>query len=116
MQFRHREHQEERRLLFLDICIPRMSFVSRHLASNVILLFKIATGNLPFSENRHLFYISFKFDQGERPSRHPALTDNLWNLLDKCWQKNPDSRPYMDVVAEVVSLESLGLHIILSIQ
>lgn len=32
---------------------------------------------------------------GERPERpnHPVLTDNLWVLVQRCWQKDPRRRP-----------------------
>jgi len=40
---------------------------------------------------------------GERPPRpsHPQLTSNLWALMQRCWDKNPASRPEVSVVSKI---------------
>ena len=44
--------------------------------------------------------------QGERPSRptHPTFTDNLWSLVKLCWDSDPDSRPEVPEVLQVLTL------------
>lgn len=42
--------------------------------------------------------------QGERPPRpaHPDLTDDLWNLMKSCWDPDPQLRPEISEVLEVL--------------
>jgi len=41
---------------------------------------------------------------GERPPQptHQALTDELWNLMQRCWDQEPQSRPEMSEVVQIL--------------
>ena len=41
---------------------------------------------------------------GKRPSRpaHEQFTDELWTLMQHCWDQNPLSRPEVSEVFEVL--------------
>jgi len=46
---------------------------------------------------------------GERPPRptHPTLTDELWELIQRCWDQEPQSRPKILEVAQVLRSQSV---------
>lgn len=55
---------------------------------------QVFTGAIPFhgsSSNRIVVSIL----QGKRPERpeHPSFTDELWSLVQRCWDDAPHSRP-----------------------
>ena len=43
--------------------------------------------------------------QGERPPRpvHPAFTDSLWELTQRCWDPDPDPRPEVSEVLQLLN-------------
>ena len=43
--------------------------------------------------------------RGERPPRptHPTLTDELWALMQSCWDQVPHSRPEISKVLKVLN-------------
>ena len=43
--------------------------------------------------------------RGERPPRptHPALTDELWVLTQRCWNQDPHLRPEISKVLKVLN-------------
>lgn len=47
---------------------------------------------------------------GERPSRpaHPALTNQLWVLVQKCWDQDPQLRPEITEVLQVLPVLSVS--------
>ena len=55
---------------------------------------KVFTGVAPFSEKSSRMAMS-AIVGGERPSRptHPALTDRLWTLAQRCWDQDTRRRP-----------------------
>ena len=55
---------------------------------------KIFTGAVPFS-NCSVVTSATHIIQGKRPPRptNPALTDDLWALMQRCWDQEPHSRP-----------------------
>ena len=66
---------------------------------------KAFTGRPPFSEFTNPVIIS-KIMDGERPARPEeaqelGLTDSLWDMAVRCWDRNPTQRPMM---TEVVGL------------
>ena len=54
---------------------------------------KVFTGVVPFCEMSSRIAMS-AIVGGERPSRptHPALTDKLWMLTQRCWDQDADLR------------------------
>jgi len=55
--------------------------------------------------------VMFDITEGKRPPRpvHPALTDDLWELMERCWAQEPDSRPEMLEVLQVLRSSSVSL-------
>ena len=55
---------------------------------------QIFTNQAPFSNMTDSLAIS-TIIAGERPPRptHPSCTDNLWSLMQRCWDQNSHSRP-----------------------
>jgi hypothetical protein len=55
---------------------------------------QVFTGAVPFSNNSSAAAVLIIM-RGERPSRptHPVLTNQLWALMQRCWDQNPRSRP-----------------------
>ena len=55
---------------------------------------KVFTGAMPFSDKPSRAAMS-AIVGGERPSRptHPALTDKLWTLTQRCWDRDTRRRP-----------------------
>ena len=55
---------------------------------------QVFTGAVPFS-NETTFAAAFAIMAGRRPPQpvHPALTDDLWTLMQRCWDHDPHLRP-----------------------
>ena len=49
--------------------------------------------------------------RGERPPRptHPALKDQLWVLMRRCWDQDPRSRPEVVEVSQILLASSVPL-------
>ncbi|KDQ54687.1 hypothetical protein JAAARDRAFT_80270 [Jaapia argillacea MUCL 33604] len=48
---------------------------------------------VPFEAIPHDSAVMLKVFNGERPKRHRDITDELWNLAQRCWHPNPSNRP-----------------------
>ena len=48
------------------------------------------------------FMAMLAITQGKRPPRptHPAFTENLWGLVQRCWDHNPHLRPEVSEVSQ----------------
>jgi hypothetical protein len=57
---------------------------------------KVFTGKVPFSGMGAPGAMKFIID-GEHPERpdHPGLTETLWKLTQRCWDKETRLRPKM---------------------
>ena len=64
---------------------------------------QVYTGTIPFSESTHEGAV-FIMIAGERPPRptHQQFTDQLWTLMQRCWDQNPHSRPEVSEVVKVL--------------
>jgi len=62
------------------------------------------TGAVPFNNGPFTMAIS-AIAQGSRPTRptHPTLTENLWALIQRCWDQNPHSRPEVSGVLQALA-------------
>ena len=47
--------------------------------------------------------------QGERPPRptHPTFTENLWKLIQRCWDQDPHLRPEASEILQVLTTPSV---------
>ena len=50
---------------------------------------------------------------GERPSRpaHPSCTDDLWTLIQSCWDDEPCLRPGVSKVSEMLLSSRISLDV-----
>ena len=64
---------------------------------------KIFTGAVPFRSCALITSVAHIIE-GRRPPRptSPVLTDDLWGLMQGCWSQDPQSRPQMLQVLNVV--------------
>ena len=64
---------------------------------------QVFTGAVPFSSSLSPAAMLAIMD-GRRPPRppHPALTDQLWALVQRCWDQNSHSRPEVSEVLKVL--------------
>ena len=63
---------------------------------------EVFTGKIPFEEQKNEAVV-LRISQGGRPempenARAVGLTDEMWKLLENCWQQNRKKRPTMEEV------------------
>ena len=71
----------------------------------IIISTKAFTGTVPFNDFQSVTSV-VKIMQKERPPRPigPAITDDVWALIQKCWDHDPLLRPEMrGVLQDLVS-------------
>ena len=56
---------------------------------------QVLTGEVPFSSQKTNWTVVQAVLRGDRPSRpaHPSFTDDLWALIQRCWDEDPGLRP-----------------------
>ena len=64
---------------------------------------EVFTGKIPFEEQKNEAVV-LRISQGGRPtmpvnSRDVGLTDEMWGILESCWQQTPKKRPEVGEVA-----------------
>ena len=66
-------------------------------------LFKAFTGEVPFGRILR-FHAAAHIMNGNRPGRsdHPDFTESLWTLTQRCWSQEPQDRPDIQEVIEVL--------------
>ncbi|KAG8779183.1 hypothetical protein FRC12_024597 [Ceratobasidium sp. 428] len=71
---------------------------------------ELITGRIPYYEHKRTHSVVFEVQKNKRPTRakypdfekYALKPDEMWNLLERCWQTNPEDRPTIDeVVAEL---------------
>jgi hypothetical protein len=69
-----------------------------------LLPHKAFTGRTPFNNHTSLMAV-VAIMNGERPPRptHQDLTDELWDLVQRCWNENRDERPRMLEVLQTLN-------------
>ncbi|KAG6841133.1 hypothetical protein C0991_001523 [Blastosporella zonata] len=81
------------------------------------LCYEILTDNVPFHELSNEYTVVFQIMKGGTPSKphdtsdawlRNGLTAELWDLMLKCWKRDPEERPTMAAV--VSQLEGLKPH------
>jgi len=84
------------------------------LASDIYALacvyYEIFSGEVPFFETKNDAAVLLAVIKGQRPTRSPAekcidrgLSDEMWNLMENCWNENPIKRPTAKQIVECVS-------------
>jgi serine/threonine protein kinase len=70
--------------------------VSSDIYALAMVFLEVLTGKLPFSEFNSDFHVSTAVVKGRRPRRPtgiPELTDDLWRLIEDCWEQEASQRP-----------------------
>ncbi|KAK1219883.1 hypothetical protein PQX77_017363 [Marasmius sp. AFHP31] len=57
------------------------------------LCVELYTGRPPFAEVAHDLHVLTKVYGGERPSRPPRMSEDLWLLVNECWNRQNEERP-----------------------
>ena len=67
------------------------------------------TGAIPLNSESLAMAVS-TIMQGRRPPRptHPTFTENLWTLMQRCWDHDPRSRPEVSEVSRVLFILSVS--------
>ncbi|KAF9645427.1 kinase-like protein, partial [Thelephora ganbajun] len=71
--------------------------------SFAMVMIEVFTGVIPFSDGPSSMAMLLII-QGERPSRptHPTFTENLWSLMQRCWNHDPHSRPKVSDALQIL--------------
>lgn len=66
------------------------------------ICFQIFSGHVPFHDRQETAAVITVITTNERPLRpvHQELSDQLWEMIEKCWQKDPLQRPTIREVDE----------------
>jgi hypothetical protein len=72
-----------------------------------MLSLEIFTDKVPFSHVSNEAFIPLAIRDGPLPTRPEhgntrGLSDAMWNLTDQCWQRDPESRPSMSEIREII--------------
>ena len=81
----------------------RRSSVYRALANCRLISIQVFTGAVPF-RNESSFTAALSIMKDKRPLRpeHPTLTDDLWTLIQRCWNRDPHLRPGVSEVLQAL--------------
>ena len=95
-------------MVMIEVCYGRPT-VCKNSAHSHSEPTQVFTGAIPFSGSNSTAAMS-AICRGERPSRptHPALTENLWTLMQRCWDHDPYSRPEVSEVLQVLLTPSVS--------
>lgn len=98
---------------FAFACLCSVHFLSGYVVREVEIS-KVFTDRVPFHEISSDWTAYEKYKDGQRPDRppHPSLTwgltDELWDIIQRCWAQNPEDRPPMaEVVTELTGVQRL---------
>ena len=64
-----------------------------------MVIYETITGTPPFYEDQDLL-VFLKVLRGERPHRGVGFTGSLWEVLERSWMAQPDSRPSVESVLQ----------------
>jgi hypothetical protein len=67
-----------------------------------MVIYEVLSGQKPFTGYEHYTAI-VKIHQGKRPERPQGaegrwFTEDIWNILERCWQRSPAHRPRVESV------------------
>ena len=68
---------------------------------------QVFTGVIPFANDTSMMAM-MAIMQGRRPPRpaHPTFTENLWSLMQRCWDPDPHLRPEVSEALHVLTLSA----------
>ena len=65
-----------------------------------MLAVEVFTGNHPFPEIKNNIEVLLAILAGNRPARPTNIPDDVWELVEKCWNANLGARPKIGKVVE----------------
>jgi len=85
-------------MIMIEVC-RGWSTVCIVLADRRFVSMQVFSGAVPFVGKTHAKAMANTMD-GIRPPRpeHPTLTTELWELIERCWNQDPHSRPEISEV------------------
>jgi hypothetical protein len=88
----------------------RLSTVECECCRLVETLAQIFTLETPFSHIGNDHAVSMRVMKGERPSKptscqHTGFTDTLWDLMQRGWTSNPESRPLLSAFIDILEAD-----------
>ncbi|RIA96681.1 kinase-like domain-containing protein [Glomus cerebriforme] len=77
-----------------------------------MLMWEIASGQPPFSNYKHNYYLAMNIIYGLRPKIDPKIPLKYVELMKKCWNANPSERPKIDtLVNEIKEINKLEYNV-----
>lgn len=72
-----------------------------------MVIYEVLDGQAPFGSYKEAIVMR-KIIEGERPERPGGaqgvlFADDLWKMLNLCWEKNPENRPDIEVVSKTLN-------------
>ncbi|KZT25488.1 kinase-like protein [Neolentinus lepideus HHB14362 ss-1] len=73
---------------------------------------EVCTGEVPFPSRRFFAQDLIEVSRGARPERpevekYPLVNEDMWDMMQSCWQQKPESRPSMAVVEQWINLSCI---------
>ncbi|KAJ7468602.1 kinase-like domain-containing protein [Mycena latifolia] len=65
---------------------------------------ELHTGGAPFSDVSPDIAAMFLVIAGDRPARHPSMSDGLWTLVKAAWAQNARDRPEIGTIIESMKM------------
>jgi len=65
---------------------------------------EVVTEDIPFNQYRSEVQVILALARDERPSRPPNMKDWLWDLIQLCWDTDPQVRPSSSEILEKIQL------------
>ncbi|KAJ7351218.1 kinase-like protein [Mycena albidolilacea] len=77
-------------------------------------LYEVYTGEIPMSTIPYADFIELVFRFGVRPDRPeedecPRMNDGIWDLAERCWNKDPKARPTARQIHDTIELLMMSL-------
>ncbi|KAF9789353.1 kinase-like domain-containing protein [Thelephora terrestris] len=71
--------------------------------SFAMVMYEVFAGAVPFNDTTSFMAMLYT-TEGKRPPRptHPIFTENLWTLMQRCWDHDPNSRPDVSEVLQIL--------------
>ena len=70
-----------------------------------MVIYETISGHPPFHKDADMT-VFVKVLNGKRPAREASFTDNLWTMLERCWESQPDARPSIEDVLRCLETEA----------
>ena len=69
-----------------------------------MVIYETISGHLPFHQHSNPTVV-LMVSSGERPLRKAWFTDSLWEMLELCWEHQPNARPSVEGVLQHLGME-----------